>query len=171
MIYVVTGLPRTGTSMMMRALEGGGMTVYRDTALETKIMSNALTTQTYNPNPNGYYAMSLIGKDITQFDNLVIKPQINEITFPISLPYKMILMKRNEVDRAASYTKAFNLTVPNIFFQLLADLEAKYQPLVINYEDVIASPIKEFLKIKQDGWPITAANMVNFVDPNLKRFF
>ena len=44
MITIVSGLPRSGTSMMMRILEAGGMPVLVDAARPADV-----------DNPNGYY--------------------------------------------------------------------------------------------------------------------
>lgn len=51
--YVVTGFPRSGTSMMMRCLEKGGIPVERGPRDESHLELEAKTG--YLPNPHGFY--------------------------------------------------------------------------------------------------------------------
>ena len=49
MILIVSGMPRSGTSLMMRCLEGGGIPVLKNTERDNKYPED---------NPNGYYEIN-----------------------------------------------------------------------------------------------------------------
>src|SRR5690348_4299457 len=53
-IYVVSGFPRSGTSMMMRCLEAGGIPCVYDTRGDEARNRNTLIPG-YVPNPHGFY--------------------------------------------------------------------------------------------------------------------
>ena len=93
--YVVSGLPRSGTSMMMQMLEAGGLKVLSDHLREAN-----------EDNPHGYYeheAIKRLSSDNTivyQAKDKAVKIIVNLLRFlPSNMDYKIVLMKRpvNEV--------------------------------------------------------------------------
>jgi len=90
-IIVVTGLPRSGTSLMMQILEKAGLPIYSDGV-----------RQKDENNPEGYYELEAV-KGIVR-NNAFLKEGIGKvikIVAPLpmfmdkSLPYKAIFMRRN----------------------------------------------------------------------------
>ena len=55
MIYVVSGFMRTGTSMMMKALEAGGMDASYKQSRD--VMKDHYADEYYNPNIGGLYEL------------------------------------------------------------------------------------------------------------------
>lgn len=90
-ITIVTGLPRSGTSMMMRMLEAGGIEVATD---------NLRTADT--DNPNGYYELEVVKniKDDTSWvENMKGKAFKMVSTLLYHLPeeydYNLVFMRRH----------------------------------------------------------------------------
>ena len=92
-IYVVSGLPRSGTSMMMRMLEAGGMEL---------VVDNIRTAD--EDNPKGYYEDERV-KDLAEAENTrwlreargkVIKVVSSLLNYlPKNNNYKVVFMRRH----------------------------------------------------------------------------
>ena len=90
-IVIVSGLPRSGTSMMMRILEAGGLEVVTDNIRKAD-----------NDNPGGYYEIEKVKKlkkDSSWLDDChgkVIKV-ISQLLFdlPDNKRYKILFIRRN----------------------------------------------------------------------------
>ncbi|MCA1601952.1 MAG: sulfotransferase [Acidobacteria bacterium] len=102
-IIIVSGLPRSGTSMMMRMLEAGGINVLTDGIRKAD-----------EDNPEGYYEVELVKTLKQQSDKLwlgdargkavkVISALLD--TLPQSYRYKVIFMNRNLAEVIASQNK------------------------------------------------------------------
>jgi hypothetical protein len=91
-IIVVSGLPRSGTSMMMKMLEAGGQIILTDNLREADAN-----------NPNGYYEFERVKKmkdgDLAWLPDAVgkvVKIVTGLVTFlPSNFNYKVILMQRD----------------------------------------------------------------------------
>ncbi len=99
MITVVSGLPRSGTSMMMKILEAGGMEVFTDNLRAAD-----------EDNPKGYYELEQV-KALKDGDDAWIKDAPGKVVKVISslleyLPspykYKIVFMRREIVEILAS---------------------------------------------------------------------
>jgi hypothetical protein len=89
-VFLVSGLPRSGTSMMMKMLEAGGIEIVTDHL-----------RQADDDNPKGYYELEAVkhlqndarwmhymrGKALKVVSSLLFY-------VPLSLPYKIIFMRR-----------------------------------------------------------------------------
>ncbi|MBD3287832.1 sulfotransferase family protein [candidate division KSB1 bacterium] len=100
-VTLVSGLPRSGTSMMMKILEAGGMEVLTD---------NLRTAD--EDNPKGYYEFELVKKMKERQDWLlnakgkvvkVISALLKDL--PPDFSYKVIFMRRNMAEILASQRK------------------------------------------------------------------
>jgi hypothetical protein len=179
--YIVSGLERSGTSMMMQILEKGGVPV----AFDRKRKPNV-------HNPKGYYELAG-GKIINQlmqgifpFENYIgvfIKITAYGLKFlPQSphIPYKVIYMVRNLDEIMASMEKmsgavnwederqAFeNL---NIFVFGILKSRKDIDYLIIDYYDVIQNPKKEIARIDRFiGGGLDQKAAMQTVDPALYR--
>jgi predicted AlkP superfamily phosphohydrolase/phosphomutase/tetratricopeptide (TPR) repeat protein len=178
-ITVVSGLPRSGTSMMMQMLEKGGMTILTDK--NRKADEN---------NPKGYYEderVKAIGRDnswLEEADGKVIKVIAQLLQhLPAKYEYDILFMQRDMDEILTSQQKmlkkdpkVYPTAIANAFSKELLKVEqwAKTQPNVrikyVKYSDCIDSPekiaeeVNLFLGNKMD-----AESMSNAIDAKLYR--
>ena len=101
-VYIVSGLPRSGTSMMMKMLSGGGLPVVMDS-----------TRQADEDNPNGYFEIELSKKLKDGEVNWVYEAPgkvVKVISYlleylPKDLSYQVIFMEREIREILASQHK------------------------------------------------------------------
>ena len=101
-VYIVSGLPRSGTSMMMKMLAEGGMTIVTDAAREAD-----------EDNPNGYFEIELSKalkdgnrKWIYDAGGKVVKVISYLLEYlPDDLTYDVIFMEREVKEILASQQK------------------------------------------------------------------
>ena len=181
-LVIVTGLPRSGTSMMMKMLEAGGIAVITDKQ-----------RQADEDNPYGYFELEQV-KEIKQdtswldsFTGEAVK-MVSMLLYDLSLDrdYFLIFMERNldEVIASQKVMLARKGEIPRaedeemklLFSKHLSEIKAwlsereKFKTLYINYEDVLKQPhetaenIQKFL-----GKELNIGNMIESVDPSLYR--
>ena len=177
MIYIVTGIHRTGSSMMTRAIAlSSGLPTVRNKEIE-KIIRAKEADPNYDPNPHGYWVIDPNKTHPWEHDGTLMKCPVYIVRFlPDSIgEYKVILMKRNLAESRASFKKAFNEKIPDNLIQIGDELEqiAPGRPnidlTVVNYSDVIDDPLKVFTGLKAAGWPIDPQTAANLVEPDLYR--
>jgi len=155
-ITIVSGLPRSGTSMMMQILEAGGMEVLTDQS-----------RQADTHNPNGYYEYEKV-KKLTQdhsflkeADGKAIKVIAHLLKFlPKEYDFRIIFMKRDMYEIIQSQQKmlgrsedAFPVAIASAFENelLKVDVWQKKEPnvemLYVNYKDIIKNPYDELHRV------------------------
>lgn len=183
-VYIISNVPRSGSSMMMRCLEGGGMDVAYDQSQE---YLNVKFNSNYVPNPNGFYALA------ADFDNPDFAAIYSGKTlkFPIqkllNLPvanYKLLFMKRAPEDIEASMA-AFMPFMPigrpramvefyDLYVDALLDELTERSDIsitILNYSDVVNDPETAFATLVTNGWPITdVSSAISLVDGSLQHF-
>jgi hypothetical protein len=181
-IIVVSGLPRSGTSMMMQVLEAGGMPILKDDI-----------RQADDDNPKGYYEferVKQVAQDQAWLDDArghVVKivsallPQL-----PNTYAYKVIFMRRKMDEILASQKRMLSRTgkttdvgdgkMAALFEKHLEQVERwlEQQPnieiLYVNYNQVVAEPLKQMERISQFlENRLDVAKMVGSVDRTLYR--
>jgi hypothetical protein len=186
-ITIVSGLPRSGTSLMMQMLAAGGMPILGD------------TTRADESNPHGYYEWP----EITEFprtpgiihlaEGKAVKLTSNFLCMlPPAREYKIILMERPLDEVLPSMEKmhrrlhpgdeagAQAITAPEFRTALEAlMLEVKHwleeQPnlrmRILGYHDLLAHPIHAAMIVANFmGFaPVNSAVMAACVDPTLYR--
>ncbi|MBU0765109.1 MAG: tetratricopeptide repeat protein, partial [Bacteroidetes bacterium] len=159
-IYVVSGLPRSGTSMMMQMLNGGGLEVFTDNKREAD-----------ENNPKGYFeheAVTRLARDKTWVKHArgkVVKVISRLLIFlPATYNYKVIFMVRDIDEVIASQQKmlekkgkqgsgTYNVSLKENYEKNLEKLEKfikenhNMEVIFIHYADVIGDPFKQALKI------------------------
>jgi predicted ATPase len=126
-VYIVSGLPRSGTSMMMQMLEASGLEVFTDNF-----------RQADQDNPKGYYeheAIKRLASDnriVYEANGKVLKVISSLIRFlPANMDYKIILMKRpvNEIVKSQDKLKEnLNISSPKTtVFEMDKILENSFQ--------------------------------------------
>ena len=169
-VFIVSGLPRSGTSMMMQMLEAGGLTPFTD----NKRIAD-------EDNPNGYYEHEAIkrlpsdNRVIYDTSGKVLKVVSSLLRFlPANMEYKIILMNRPVHQVLTSQEKLkqnLNKLHPNSsVFEMDKLLENSYlkaksfienqrnmEFLEVSYQDVLNSPdatineLIKFIGINLDG--------------------
>lgn len=183
-ITVVSGLPRSGTSMMMKMLEAGGLP--------------PLTDEIRTPdddNPKGYYEFERVKKmpdgDITWVEDTqgkavkVISALLEHL--PPDYSYRVLFMERKMDEILASQHQMLvrsGKPTDKVSDEKLAEMYSKHlamiknwlntQPnfsvLYLDYNAILADPDKYSTQINQYlGESLNAEKMAGVIDPNLYR--
>jgi hypothetical protein len=182
-ITIVSGLPRSGTSMMMRMLSAGGMPVVTDNVRQADA-----------DNPHGYYELE--GVKTLKHNPSVLNEAMGKACKVISLllydlpkdkPYRVIFMQRDLAEMLASQRTMLqrqtlteqtssDAEMSKIFAQHLDDIQAwlanqgNMKVLYVDYREAIADPsacaqaVNRFLDDRLDEQRILEA-----IDQNLYR--
>ena len=182
-ITIVTGLPRSGTSLMMKILDEGGLETVQDNIRQADI-----------DNPNGYYEFEKV-KKIKQDSSWLPETQgkvfkmVSMLLFhlPPTYKYKLVFMRRNIDEMLTSQTKMLKrLNKPGppvtdeqisaLFTKHLDDFgvwvgkQANIELIYIWYSDLMQQPCVETGRINQFlGGSLNVAKMAAVVDPTLYR--
>lgn len=183
-ITIVSGLPRSGTSMMMKMIEAGGIPPLTDAIRAAD-----------EDNPKGYYEFERV-KKLDKGDTAWLAEangkSVKVITallkhLPPAYQYRVIFVQRHMPEILASQRKMLlnrgedadkmdDATMADLFGKHLAQVTAwlaaqpNFQTLYLHYSDVVADPeaaaeqINAFL-----GGGLDVAGMATAVDPNLYR--
>lgn len=182
-INIVSGLPRSGTSMMMQMLAKGGLDAFTDGVREAD-----------TNNPRGYYEFELVknlGRDHSWIDRA--KGSVVKIVAPLlpKLPrdraYRIVFMQRPLCETIASQQKMLErsdrqggkLTPERLaatFLQQVETIDAlladypQASVLAVSYHDAIHDPIGTAKRLADffDG-QIDVQSAIAAVDPSLHR--
>lgn len=182
-ITVVSGLPRSGTSMMMQMLKAGGMEVLTDNQREAD-----------DSNPLGYFeyeAVKRLARDkrwLPQATGKAVKIIAQLLShLPPDFHYKVIFMERDLVEVVNSQQKMLSRLgkVPadmmpyhlrDNFEKVLREVKASFgtQPEVeicfVNHQDVISKPFQEAFRVNEFlGGQLSVEKMALVVNPSLHR--
>lgn len=180
-IFIVSGLPRSGTSLLMQMLDHGGIEVVTD---------NIRTADT--DNPKGYYEFELVKKtkrDASWLPGTRGKAfkMVSQLLYdlPPSERYRIVFMERDldEVLRSQekmlerlgrkaapreSMKQAYTLHLEKLHAWL--KLQANIAVLCVSYNDLIERPESQAQRICQFlGGKTNVERMVQSVDPSLYR--
>ncbi|MDX2362593.1 MAG: alkaline phosphatase family protein [Crocinitomicaceae bacterium] len=180
-IVVVSGLPRSGTSMMMQMLDNGGMPVMTDKL-----------RQADDNNPKGYHEFDKVKrlhldqswvKDASGKAIKIVTPLLNYL--PPNYRYKVIMMEREMSEIITSQQKMLGKsvrpdTLPMPLFTAFRKQQEKIdawiesQPQVeilkVHYKDIIDDPISQAERINNFlGKELSIEEMASVVDPALYR--
>ena len=182
-ITIVSGLPRSGTSMMMQMLDAGGASILTDKV-----------RQPDTSNPRGYYEYEKVKKMMTDVSWIeeangkvikVVAPLLQNL--PNKYDYKIIFMKRDMPEilrsqqimlgqKANVEKQAYPIVLAEAFNKQLEKSEAMFkrmpnvEVLYVDYASAIENPeetaetVAEFL-----GEDLDINKMVEAVDKNLYR--
>jgi len=183
-ITIVSGLPRSGTSMMMKMLEAGGIPPVTD---ELRMADS--------DNPKGYYEFEQVkrlDKGETEWLADAGGKSVKVITallkhLPGSHQYRVILMRRSMTEILASQRKMLERRgeatdtmkddqMAALFEKHLYAVEQwlQAQPnmkvLDVHYSEMLADPLPQIRQINQFlGDQLDAEKMATVVDPDLYR--
>ncbi len=182
-ITIVTGLPRSGTSMMMQMIDRGGIEA---------LIDNLRTAD--EDNPKGYYEFEPVKKTKedaswvpTAMGKVVKLVHLLLLDLPLDQPYRVVFMRRNldEVIKSQNIMLDRNakgggeLPADKIIAVFKAQLDKVYRYLAehdnfkmleVNYNDMLADPPPIVSKINSflDG-SLDEEAMLAVIDPTLYR--
>ena len=180
--YVISGHPRSGTSMMMQAFIAGGMDAVWSQAREA--LRKWKGDADYDPNSAGLYELSDRQMKLPGFPRMyegkLFKVMYSGVVHMVPGDYRVIFMRRNWEETRESYRaffggQMFNGIDAETFQSIMDDysgiLKERRDMDVTElwYDDVLASPDATFEMLRERGWPINAAAAAQVVDPSLKR--
>jgi hypothetical protein len=183
MITIVSGLPRSGTSMMMKILETGGISLLTDNVREAD-----------EDNMNGYYEFERaknLKEDKAWLDEAdgkavkIISYLLNKL--PPQHDYKVIFMKRNIEEILASQKRMIerrgeaennvpDSTMSNIFEKHLSEIhrwmesQPNLEVLYVSYNEVMRNPKPALKNINHFlGGGLNVKKMSEVINPSLYR--
>jgi len=182
-IVVVSGLPRSGTSMMMKMLEAGGMPVLTD---------HIRTAD--DDNPKGYYEFERV-KQIEHDQEWLPDAQGKVVKMiaalvkhlPPEYAYKVIFMRRSTEEILASQRQMLirrgeptdtvsDERMGELFRRHVVQVEAwlAEQPnmdvIFVEYGDIVDEPLKQANRLNEFlGGVLDVSKMTGVVDPSLYR--
>lgn len=183
-IVVVSGLPRSGTSMMMQMLEAGGMPIFTD---KERMADES--------NPKGYYeheAVKNLAKNKTwlpKANGHAVKVIAHLLKYlPMNYRYKLIFMERDVLEVVSSQQKMLSrngkqvqtdtlpLQLVNAFKETLAevkawaDSQANVEVIYISYTQTVEAPFLSAMLVKEFlGGILEPEAMTQAVDAKLRR--
>jgi hypothetical protein len=183
-VILVSGLPRSGTSMMMKMLAAGGLELVTDHV-----------RQADDDNPLGYFETEAVRRMEESEDRSWIADHRGEVVkvishllpkLPKDVAYKVILMRRNIAEVIASQntmlerrgesrdddpeelSRRYEIHLRKT--ALLVDIEPNLAALDIAYHDVVANPLAQARRVQRFlRMPLDVRAMAGVVDPNLYR--
>lgn len=183
-IIVVSGLPRSGTSMMMKMLEAGGIPPLTDKIREAD-----------KDNPKGYYEFERVKQldkgDVgwlVESDGKVVKV-ISALLkhLPVDHEYRIIFMRRNMPEILASQRKMLirrgenaddmdDAKMGTLFEKHLQstirwiDSQPNVSVLFVHYTDMLTDPVPQIKRVNEFlGSHLDETAMAAIVDPALYR--
>ena len=182
-ITIVSGLPRSGTSMMMKILEAGGIDIVTDNIRKPN-----------EDNPHGYYEYEKV-KEIKEDTSWLKETRgktfkmISQLLYdlPSNESYKVIFMQRNMNEILTSQKKMlermgnnkddisdekmeefFNKHLSKIMEWM--DEREHLDVLYINYNDILVNPGEQIIILNQFlNDKLNAEKAVNAIDKSLYR--
>ncbi len=166
-ITVVTGTPRSGTSLAMRAIEAAGVPAFQNNRIEPN-----------DANPHGFYEHSDVydWKDgwWESADGMAVKVPLFRIAYlPDTVVKAIVVMQRPQEQVRASLRAAFDGSeVPASIFQhgeyAMRYLSTTYAGRHITAD--FATVVSKGFGDVADFLGLDAAAMDSVIDPSLKRF-
>lgn len=184
MVYLVVGFPRSGTSMLMRALDAGGIPAIHDAGRGDAVRRNSTMLPGYDPNPHGFYEIEdLRAVDWRRCEGRCVKViRDNLIDCVPPGGYRAVYMTRDPAEIRRSYPGTMSGPPTDATFDFLrgywetvaADvgrLESLGAAVArLHYPAVVAGPLAAFARLAAAGWPIDPAAAAATVDPALYRY-
>lgn len=181
-VYLVSGYMRSGTSMMMAALEAGGL------PLAWSEKREASARRRFNAGEyvaNGRFLelsqAALMAPDFaTRFAGRAAKClRWTVLTLPAG-DYRVLFMRRNGEEVRQSLQALLDRRLPPAMADEV-EIEANHiagvlrqrrdvAMLEVPYRDAVAAPVLWFERIAAAGWPIDPAKAAAVVDPSLCRY-
>jgi len=182
-LYIVSGYMRTGTSMIMKALEEGGMIAEYNQSREKMRLHYA--DEKYDPNFGGLYEL-----DVREYRNddfprkykgKLIKALGRTIPIMRVMPngIRVVFMRRDIEEIRQSYLAFFGSNLRNIegldkrmedTIEIIKNRKDVLNIDVFWYREVLQNPQKHFEILKSHNWNINIEKAVRVIDPKYCRY-
>lgn len=181
MIYIVSGVPRSFTSCMMKALHIGGLPAVKSRQRDN--VGRQLSRANYEPNPNGELWEPNL-EDVTelgfprQYDGYVIKVLATWLPCLAVHEYRAVFMLRNPNEvydsfktmlENSKYTAEFIAREQREGMLTLKNRRDVLCTSVFQTEQLLSDPLWVFQTLQRDGWPIDPIAASRIVEPRRKR--
>lgn len=181
-VYIVSGYMRSGTSMMMKALEKSGMAArYNET--KDRILSEKYEHPDYHPNPEGFFELGTHEFESPDFPGMYQGKLIKALHWRLkALPpfsYKIVFMLRDPKEIEVSYLKMFRQRPPFVLQTYDEFIEKTFSELgqrpdmsitPVWHSDMIQRPHEVLMQLRQQGFPIINPEAgAKSVNPDLYR--
>ncbi len=177
MLYIVGGLRRTGTSMMMHCLGLGGLELVYDDDYEQELHDGEFGN-------NYYYEKRPLNGDTFNGDSMLFSEVDGKCIKDMGCgpmkwkqgPIKVVYMQRNPRSQMLSMKNAHNEVKPQYAEEALFNVhviqESKHidSCRVLDYDAVLKTPLRAFQSLVDDGWPIDPVKAASGVDTTLKHY-
>lgn len=181
--YVVSGFMRTGTSMIMKALEAGGMTASFKEAKND--IAHRYAREDYHPNINGMYELEDADYKAWDFprgyEGKLIKSLNAGVTRFAVMPegIKVVFMIRDPIEIQASFIKFFGQeicrwqmeTYERDKEEIIERIENRRDVKsveIFDYDMVLRHPLDCLEYLTGEGWPFDIDKAVAVIDPKLR---
>jgi hypothetical protein len=185
MIYVVSGMARTGTSMMMHALIKGGIPAIYDVGRADPRLQ-VLKKLGYDSNHDGLfelYKKNLYKKFPDDLDDELVKIQDwqwRELSGEAENGIKVVYMLRDKQSTLKSFMAFTGSSLLkeaedryDMQDEYIAEIRERSDVIDVTelwYEEVVRSPLSNFQLLKEVGWPINAEKAAGIVNPAYHHF-
>ena len=182
MRYIISGLHRTGTSALVRAIaESSTLTPYVNSEVEANIRSREIDP-THNPNPAGYFSHGTMFTPMAEWISNTPNESVMKAAPEAFLsgagfePLMVILTSRPQEEIEASFTAAFGMNVADYRYsarmqaQAILELASNVVLTTVSFADLTSTPETVFANLASVGWPIDPVIAASTIDPDLKRF-
>lgn len=185
MIYAVSGMARSGTSMMMHALIKGGIPAIYDVGKDD-VRLRMLKKMGYDANHNGLFELykdNLKEKFPYDLDGEVVKiqdTQWEQLDRYAENGIRVVYMLR---DKECVLKSMYAFTGSNHggrnarrwdkqydYIQSIKDRHDVKSVDVLWYADVVEDPEKYFIELKEHGFPINVEKACSVVNPEYQHF-
>lgn len=183
--YIVTGMMRSGTSMMMQCLTAGGLEPLVDPKREN--MNNRYGDDYYKPNKKGFYEASFSEYQDLLFPSAhtgyLIKALRGGLTslYPLEGGYHFVFMTRDPEEIRQSYEAFFgypcndkHLLQYDSYIQWgeshLRNRKDVISYLFLDFRFVVENAVQAFQQLVNLGWPIDVNLASQQVDQSQYRF-
>ena len=194
MIVVVSGIHRSGTSMMMGALNDGGIPILWDESREYQMRHR--DTEEYMPNKYGFWEIGqkvymVFGYTATIPDNHAVKIQYTGLPILAARDegYKIIMMRRDPAEIRASMIEweiknpdsvegTFDKDHPNWSHEYHETIRHNKDILTMRrdcefievwFKDVVENPLREMERVRDFGILIDPEKAIKMIDPTQYR--
>lgn len=184
MIYVVTGMMRSGTSMVMRALKAGGMGLYYSLTHEAELRAKYPKER----NPGGYWEPSPSEREQLHFplkaEGMAVKIMAPWLNLGIMPPaeYRILVVRRDPHEIGASIEKLMKRPLSRGDQHVLANYDAHIDKAVsvawnrrdvtsvvtLDYNEILAHPMHSFKRLVKFSWPIIPTKAARTIKPKLR---
>ena len=174
--YVVSGMKRTGTSMMMECLEKGGLEIFWDKERDKKLH----LAQPRNPNLH-FYELDVPETGwlpLTPYKGKCVKLMGTRCLGRKAAPLKVLYMVRDPQSRHNSLWDACGEMHGRSYYdrtrtkniEELSESDEIDTLSIFDYDEVLKNPLKAFRSLQADGWPIDPVKAASGVNPKLKHY-